>query len=224
MGPGSYLTEGAVGCSAALAEAAAQVHLQVVDVVSTQVIGGTVHWTAAAIISGGLVAAPGGAAGLAQAAALPITADRNATAADDAVALGALLVGGARRTESLLAGHDALAPAVAGAGGVFARGALRRVQPATLRDDAAEPDGIAVGAGTVRAIAAAVRALRTAEAASGVIFGEGALARSARAVAAAADRIAGAAAADTVHAETAAALPASRAGRPQWSQGRRVEG
>jgi len=92
FGAGTPVAEAAIDRRPALPKATAQVHVQVGDVVSTQVIVGAIDVLTARIVPRDLAAVPIRAATLAEAAARRVAAGGDAAAADHAVSLAAVRV------------------------------------------------------------------------------------------------------------------------------------
>jgi hypothetical protein len=112
----------------ALPEAAAKTFRQRVGIVATDVIVGAVDGRASLVGGRRFGAAPGGAAPLANTVAGGVTTDGRTVAARDAVSFTAIGVLGAGGTEPGLAGHDALAQAIASTGAGLASGAFGLIE------------------------------------------------------------------------------------------------
>lgn len=218
---GTPLAEAAVDRRPALPKAAAQVHVQVGDVVSTQIVVGTIDVRAAGIVAWDLTAVPARAAALTQPCTRSVAADGGAAAADDAVALSALAIHLTGLAQAALAGNDAFALPITAAGARLASAARWGVGRGAVRERAAQTHGFAVGAQGSGAITTTVRRQRTVERAGRVVGGQRAFALAARCVAAAADAVARASTAHPVDTQPRSTVFASDARRAQATLGRR---
>ncbi|MEO8177477.1 MAG: hypothetical protein ABI895_01465 [Deltaproteobacteria bacterium] len=112
-----------------MAESAAQIYVDVVCVVPAEVVFRTINVRATSVVARDLVAAPAGAAGLAEASAFGVAANGRAPATDDTITLTAVLIPRAQLTEPLLSGYDAFALPIANTCTLLAgsaRGSIRR--------------------------------------------------------------------------------------------------
>jgi len=116
-----------------LAESAAQIYLDVVGVIPAEVVFRTIDVCATGVVTWDLVAAPGGAAGLAEASTFGVAADGCAAATDDTIALTAFLIPGAGLTETFPPGNDAFALPVANTRTLLAGSTRGNIRCAAVR-------------------------------------------------------------------------------------------